>query len=155
MPLPGSPQLLRASITDITERKRAQTIMAGERDIFGRIAADAPLREVLEATVALVESISHDFIVTIRRLGQDGRGFVEVIGNRLPAALRAAEEQAAIDVRNGSSAAAVYLGRAVLVANVRTDPYWQRRRELAQQVGVAAAWALPIKAVAAGACSAR
>jgi diguanylate cyclase (GGDEF)-like protein/PAS domain S-box-containing protein len=40
----------------------------------------------------------------------------------------------------------VYLGRAVLVPNVRTDPYWQRRRELAQQVGIAAAWALPIKA---------
>ena len=150
MPLPGSPQLLRASITDITERKRAQTIMAGERDIFGRIAADAPLHEVLEATVALVESISHDFIVTVGRLGQDGRSFVEVIGNRLPVALRAAEEQAAIDVRNGSSAAAVYLGRAVLVPNVRTDPYWQRRRELAQQVGVAAAWALPIKAAGGG-----
>ena len=146
MPLAGSPNLVRASITDITERKRAQTIMAGERDIFGRIAADAPLREVLEATVTLVESISSDFIVTISRLGQEGRNFVEVIGERLPAALRAAEELAPIDVRNGSSAAAVYLGRAVLVANVRTDPYWQRRRELALQVGVVAAWALPIKA---------
>lgn len=146
MPLAGSPSLVRASITDITERKRAQTIMAGERDIFARIAADAPLREVLEATVTLVESISSDFIVTISRLGQEGRNFVEVIGERLPAALRAAEELAPIDVRNGSSAAAVYLGRAVLVANVRTDPYWQRRRELALQVGVAAAWALPIKA---------
>jgi len=146
MPLPGSPQLVRASITDITERKRAQTIMAGERDIFGRIAADAPLHEVLEATVALVESISHEFIVTVGRLSQDGRNFVEVIGSRLPVALRAAEEQAPIDVRNGSSAAAVYLGRAVLVPNVRTDPYWQRRRELAQQVGIAAAWSLPIKA---------
>ncbi len=146
MPLAGSPNLVRASITDITERKRAQTIMAGERDIFARIAADAPLREVLEATVTLVESISSDFIVTISRLGQEGRNFVEVIGERLPAALRAAEELAPIDVRNGSSAAAVYLSRAVLVANVRTDPYWQRRRELALQVGVAAAWALPIKA---------
>jgi diguanylate cyclase (GGDEF)-like protein/PAS domain S-box-containing protein len=146
MPLAGSPNLVRASITDITERKRAQTIMAGERDIFGRIAADAPLREVLEATVTLVESISSDFIVTISRLGQEGRNFVEVIGERLPAALRAAEELAPIDVRNGSSAAAVYLGRAVLVANVRLDPYWQRRRDMALQVGVAAAWALPIKA---------
>ncbi len=146
MPLAGSPNLVRASITDITERKRAQTIMAGERDIFGRIAADAPLREVLEATVTMVESISSDFIVTISRLGQEGRNFVEVIGERLPAALRAAEELAPIDVRNGSSAAAVYLGRAVLVANVRLDPYWQRRRDLALQVGVAAAWALPIKA---------
>ena len=146
MPLPGSPGLVRASLTDITERKRAQTIMAGERNIFERIAADAPLREVLEATVALVEASDSEHIVTIGRLGPDGRSFSEVIGSRLPAALRQAEEQTPIDVRNGSSAAAVYLGRPVLVANVRIDPHWQRRRELAASCGVAAAWSLPIKA---------
>jgi diguanylate cyclase (GGDEF)-like protein/PAS domain S-box-containing protein len=146
MPLPGAGDLVRASITDITDRKRAQTIMAGERNVFERIAADAPLREVLEATVGLVESICADFVVSIGRLGSDGRSFVEVIGARLPAELRAADEHTPIDVRNGSSAAAVYLGRAVLVGNVRTDPYWQRRRALAAAAGYNAAWAVPIKA---------
>jgi diguanylate cyclase (GGDEF)-like protein/PAS domain S-box-containing protein len=146
MPLSGAGELLRASITDITDRKRAQTIMAGERNVFERIAADAPLREVLEATVSLVEAICADFVVSIGRLGSDGRSFVEVIGSRLPPELRAAEEHTPIDVRNGSSAAAVYLGRAVLVGNVRTDPYWQRRRALAAAVGFTAAWAVPIKA---------
>ncbi len=146
MPLPGQGELVRASITDITDRKRAQTIMAGERNVFERIAADAPLREVLEATVSLVEAICADFVVSIGRLGSDGRSFVEVIGSRLSPELRAADEHTPIDVRNGSSAAAVYLGRAVLVGNVRTDPYWQRRRALAESAGFAAAWAVPIKA---------
>ena len=49
-------------------------------------------------------------------------------------------------MRNGSSAAAVYLGRTVLAGNVRTDPYWQRRREIALAAGYSAAWSLPIKA---------
>jgi len=80
-------------------------------------------------------------VVSIGRLGSDGRSFVEVIGARLPSQLREADEHTPIDVRNGSSAAAVYLGRAVLVGNVRTDPYWQRRRGLAAAVGVTAAWA--------------
>ncbi len=146
MPLPGAAGLVRASITDITERKRAQTIMAGERNVFERIAADAPLHEVLAATVTLAESICPDFVVSIGRLGHDGRSFVEVIGARLPEPLRAADQCTTIDVRNGSSAAAVYLGRAVLVGNVRTDPYWQRRRELALNAGFSAAWAVPIKA---------
>jgi diguanylate cyclase (GGDEF)-like protein/PAS domain S-box-containing protein len=146
MPLTGAAGLVRASITDITERKRAQTIMAGERNVFERIAADAPLQEVLAATVTLAESICSDFVVSIGRLGHDGRSFVEVIGARLPEALRVADKSTAIDVRNGSSAAAVYLGRAVLVGNVRTDPYWQRRRELALNAGFTAAWAVPIKA---------
>ncbi|MDE2221195.1 MAG: PAS domain S-box protein, partial [Gammaproteobacteria bacterium] len=146
MPLTGSAGLVRASITDITERKRAQTIMAGERNVFERIAADAPLQEVLAATVSLAEQICPDFVVSIGRLAHDGRSFVEVIGARLPEPLRAADEGIAIDVRNGSSAAAVYLGRAVLAGNVRTDPYWQRRRELALNAGFSAAWAMPIKA---------
>ena len=146
MSLPGSAGLVRASITDITERRRAQTILAGERNIFERIAADAPLREVLEATVGLAESICADYVVSIGRLGPDGKSFAEVIGARLPEALRSMDENTTIDVRNGSSAAAVYLGRAVLAGNVRTDPYWVRRRDLAAAAGFVAAWAVPIKA---------
>ena len=146
MPLPGASGLVRASITDITERIHVQGIIAGERNVFERIAADAPLGELLGATVALAESISSDFVVCISRLAADGKSFAEVYGARLPPALRAAEESTLIDVRNGSSAAAVYLGRPVLSGNVRNDPYWQRRRELALDAGFGAAWSLPIQA---------
>jgi diguanylate cyclase (GGDEF)-like protein/PAS domain S-box-containing protein len=146
MSLPGAADLVRASIADIADRKYAQAVMAGERNVFERIVADAPLGEILAATVALAEAINPDYVGSISRLGPDGKSFVEVIGARLPPALRAAEENTLIDVRNGSSAAAVYLGRAVLAGNVRTDPYWQRRREQALAAGYSAAWGLPIKA---------
>jgi diguanylate cyclase (GGDEF)-like protein/PAS domain S-box-containing protein len=148
--LPGAAGLVRASITDVTDRRRAQDIMAGERELFGRMAADAPLREVLESLVTLVSDVSGYPLVGLARLAPDGQSFAEVIGPRLPALLRDAEEQTTIDVRNGSSAAAVYLGRTVIVGNVRTDPYWQRQRDLAAQVGLAAAWAVPVKAAGGG-----
>ena len=144
--LPGSTGLLRVSLTDITDRKHAETILAGERDVFARIAADAPLADVLAATVALAEDSCGDCVVSIGRLAPDAQRFAEVIGARLPESWRTAELNAPIDVRNGSSAAAVYLGRAVLVGDVRTDPYWQRRRNLALAAGFSAAWAVPIKA---------
>ncbi len=146
MTLPGATGLLRVSLTDITDRKHAQVMLAGERDVFGRIAASAPLAEVLAATVSLAEDSCGDCVVSIGRLAPDGRRFAEVVSARLPDALRAAEESEPIDVRNGSSAAAVYLGRSVLVGDVRTDPYWQRRRHLALAAGFGAAWAVPIKA---------
>jgi len=146
MALPGATGLLRVSLADITDRKRAEAILSGERDVFARMAAEAPLAEVLTATVALAEESCGDCVASIGRLSHDGQRFAEVIGARLPAAWRAAEEGAPIDVRNGSSAAAVYLGRAVLVGEVRTDPYWQRRRQLAVEAGFSAAWAMPIKA---------
>src|SRR5450631_365465 len=63
----------------------------------------------------------------------------------MPARWCAVEERMPVDIRNGSSAAAVYLGRPVLVGDIERDPFWQRRRELALEAGFHAAWAVPIK----------
>jgi diguanylate cyclase (GGDEF)-like protein/PAS domain S-box-containing protein len=148
MPLPGSEGLVRASITDISARKRAETVTSGERDVFERIAADAPLAEVLASIAALVESVNSSYVAAISRLAADGQGFAEVVGPRLPPRMRAVEERTPIDMRSGSSAAAVYLGRAVLAADVATDPFWERRRELAAESGFRSAWSVPIHAAA-------
>jgi diguanylate cyclase (GGDEF)-like protein/PAS domain S-box-containing protein len=145
MALPGAGHLLRASITDIAARRRAERITAGERDVFERIAADSPLTEVLESIVDLIESISGSFTATIGLLAGDGQSFTEVVGRRIPPHWRKLEERLSVDIRNGSSAAAVYLGRHVLVADVERDAFWQRRRELALEAGFHAAWAVPIK----------
>jgi diguanylate cyclase (GGDEF)-like protein/PAS domain S-box-containing protein len=145
MALPGSNALLRASITNIAERRRAEKITAGERDVFERIAADAPLTLVLDSIVEIVESINSSFIGAISLVGADGQSFVSIAGRRLPVRWRNVEERLPIDIRNGSSAAAVYLGRNVLVADVGCDAYWQRRRELALDAGFRSAWSVPIK----------
>jgi diguanylate cyclase (GGDEF)-like protein/PAS domain S-box-containing protein len=145
MALPGAGGLLRASITDIRARRRAEKITAGERNVFERIAADAALSEVLDSIVALIESINGSFTAAISRLGPDGQSFVEVVCKRMPARWCAVEERLPVDIRNGSSAAAVYLGRPVLVGDIERDPFWQRRRELALEAGFHAAWAVPIK----------
>src|ERR1700686_3083070 len=145
MALPGASGLLRASITDIRARRRAEKITAGERNVFERIAADAALTEVLDSIVALIESINGSFTAAISRLGPDGQSFLEVVCKRMPTRWRAVEERLPVDIRNGSSAAAVYLGRPVLVGDIERDPFWQRRRELALEAGFHAAWAVPIK----------
>ncbi|MGA2365905.1 MAG: PAS domain S-box protein [Steroidobacteraceae bacterium] len=145
MELPGAAHLLRASITDIAARRRAERITAGERNVFERIAADAPLNEALESIADLIESISSSFTATINLLSGDSQSFAEVIGRRVPERWRALEKSMTIDIRNGSSAAAVYLGRNVMVADVAQDAFWQRRRELALEAGFQAAWAVPIK----------
>jgi diguanylate cyclase (GGDEF)-like protein/PAS domain S-box-containing protein len=148
MALPGASHLLRASITDVAARRRAERITAGERNVFERIAADAPLNEVLELIADLIESISGSFTVTVGLVSSDGQMFTEVIGRRIPPHWRKVEQRLAVDIRNGSSAAAVYLGRNVLVADIERDAFWQRRRELALEVGFHAAWAVPIKTAA-------
>jgi diguanylate cyclase (GGDEF)-like protein/PAS domain S-box-containing protein len=145
MEQPGAGHLLRASITDIAARRRAERITAGERNVFERITADAPLTEALESIADLIESISSSFTAAISLLGSDAQTFTEVIGRRIPEQWRALETRMTIDIRNGSSAAAVYLGRHVMVADIALDAFWQRRRELALEAGFHAAWAVPIK----------
>ncbi len=145
MAQPGAGHLLRASITDVAGRRRAERITSGERNVFERIAADASLAEVLESIADLIESISCSFTATIGLLAADGQSFTEIIGRRVPEHWRKLEQRLTVDIRNGSSAAAVYLGRHVLVADIEQDAFWQRRREFALEVGFRAAWAVPIK----------
>ncbi len=146
MALPGANELLRASLTDIAARRRAEKLTAGERDVFQRIAADADLSTVLGSITTLIESVNASFIASIGRLDVQAQYFVEVVGERLPSRWREIELGMPIDLRNGSSAAAVYLGRQVVVAEVARDPFWQRRRELALELGLQAAWSVPIQA---------
>jgi diguanylate cyclase (GGDEF)-like protein/PAS domain S-box-containing protein len=148
MALPGDRNLLRASITDVAVRRRAERITAGERNVFERLAADMPLGDVIESIVELIESISGGFIVSIGLVAADGQNFSEVIGRRIAPAWRRLEQSLGIDIRNGSSAAAVYLGRNVLVGDIERDAFWQRCREPALAAGLRAAWAVPVKTAA-------
>jgi len=138
MALPGAGGLLRASITDIRARRRAEKLTAGERDVFERIAADAALSEVLDSIVALIESINSSFTAAISRVGPDGQSFIEVVGKRMPARWRAVEERLPVDIRNGSRAAAVTIRAsarrsaclrcAAVRSKTRTRPSQRRAR---------------------------
>ncbi|HEX7417391.1 MAG TPA: PAS domain S-box protein, partial [Steroidobacteraceae bacterium] len=121
-------RLLRGSITDISDRKRADLIASGEREVFAKLAANDSLPSVLEAIARLIESVCPGHRGTVSVLAADGKAFAYVVAPLLPAAVRQILESASIDIRDGSCAAAVYLGRQVIVADIDKDPFWERRR---------------------------
>ncbi|HEV7632225.1 MAG TPA: EAL domain-containing protein [Steroidobacteraceae bacterium] len=139
-------RLIRGSITDISQRKRVELMALGEREVFERIAGNAPLERVLVSITRLIESLCRDNLCSVSVLSADSRSFSDVVAPRLPDRLRAILNRTAVDIRNGSCAAAVYLGRQVLVADVATDPCWQQRRDAALEEGLRAVWSSPIKA---------
>ena len=53
----GAKPLVRASITDISERKRAEIIMENERAFFALLASNAGLPAVLDVISALVQAV--------------------------------------------------------------------------------------------------
>jgi diguanylate cyclase (GGDEF)-like protein/PAS domain S-box-containing protein len=145
--LPSSNRrLIRASITDITERKRGDAIAAGERRVFEKIAANAPLLSVLEAIAGVIERVIEGSYCAINLLDKEGQVVRFGVAPRLPREFVAAMDHAPVGIRFGSCAAAVYLSRQVTVADIETDALWEYRREAARHAGLSAAWSAPIVA---------
>src|SRR5271170_50970 len=145
--LPSSNRrLIRASITDITERKRSEAIAAGERRVFEKIAANAPLSSVLEAICEVIERVMAGAFCAINLFDEERQVLSYGVAPSLPRGFVAAMDLAPVGIRFGSCSAAVYLSRQVTVADIETDAFWEFRREAAQQAGLRAAWASPILA---------
>jgi diguanylate cyclase (GGDEF)-like protein/PAS domain S-box-containing protein len=131
----------RAGDSELTER-----VALAERAVFEQLTGNAPLAEILASITRFIESVGVGTICSISVLAAEGLHFSYLVSPRLPYRLVAALEQCAVDIRNGSCAASVYLGRQVLVADIGTDPFWEQPRAHALQVGLRAAWSTPIKA---------
>src|SRR6202034_3950999 len=58
----------------------------------------------------------------------------------------AAMDNVPIGIRYGSCAAAVYLARHIIVADIESDALWEFRRDAAQHASLRAAWSTPILA---------
>ena len=69
-----------------------------------------------------------------------------IAGQRLPHNFRKAIEQVEVGPRNGSCAAAIFLQRQVVVAEIARDALWEHLRAPALTAGIRACWSTPIRA---------
>jgi diguanylate cyclase (GGDEF)-like protein/PAS domain S-box-containing protein len=139
-------RLVRGSITDITDRKRAEWLTAGERRVFERLAANVDLRITLEAITEVVERVSPECLCAIRLLDEQGTKLHLCAGPRMPAGYVQAMEGVEVAARNGSCAAAVYLQRQVIVADLARDALWDGVRDAALAAQLRACWSTLIYA---------
>src|SRR4029077_7107513 len=142
----GNRRLVRGSIADISARKRAERMAAAEHKVFEQVTRNAPLHEVLASITRLIESGCAGTVSSVSVLAEDRQAFSYMVAPLFADGLRLALERASIRIRNGSCAAAVYLDRQVLVADLGKDPFWLERREAALGAGVRASCSTPIRA---------
>jgi len=133
-------------IRDITERHLAEVAMRGERRVFEKIAANAPLSAALDAICEVIERVMPDGHCAISLLEQERQVLSFGVAPSLPRRFVAALDFAPIGIGYGSCAAAVYMGRQVTVADIESDALWEFRREAAREAELQAAWSLPIMA---------
>ena len=145
--LPSSGRrLIRGSITDITERKRGEMLATGDRRVFERITSNAELTATLEAITETAEKVTPDASCTVSIYEAETNTLLHVAGMRLPQNYLEAKRRLQIGPRNGSCAAAIFLHRQVIVAEITRDALWEHLRAPAVEAGLRACWSTPVRA---------
>jgi PAS domain S-box-containing protein len=138
----GGPRQLRSVLVDITDRKRAEAMLAGEREILGLIATGAPLAGVLGALCRMIESLREDLLASV--LLVDGGRLRPGAAPSLPRPCLAALDGIAIGPAAASCGTAAYRKEPVVVSDIAADPLWAEHRALVLPHGLRACWSSPI-----------
>jgi diguanylate cyclase (GGDEF)-like protein len=133
-----------ATHEDVTERKRADALREEQAKILEMIAVSAPLENVLDRLVRLIESQMAGIYGSILLLDAEGLHLRHGAAPHLPKAYIDAVDGMRIGPRAGSCGAAAYRRETIIVADTAADPLWRDYRELAASNGLRSCWSTPI-----------
>jgi len=140
----GRTVLVRGTVLDITERKRQEQQLEGERRVLQAIASDEPLKQVLELLCEVVEQQAPAMVCAVRLLDEDQRHLRYIAAPHLPSPFMRACEVVAVGPGAGSCGSAVHVRRQIISTDIARDVLWLDVRELALRHGLLACWSTPI-----------
>ena len=129
---------------DITERKRADALRDGQAQVLHMIAQSAPLGDVLDHLMRLVESQLAGIFGSVLLLDEDGNHLRHGAAPSLAEAYTKAIDGARIGPKVGSCGTAAYRREAVIVDDILSDPLWADFKDLAAAYGLRSCWSTPI-----------
>jgi PAS domain S-box-containing protein len=132
------------AVTDISDRKRAEVLLAGEKRLLEMVARGETLSQILDSLCRLVEEQASDVIASVLLLDSNGKQLWHGGAPSLPKAYNDAIHGAFIGPSEGSCGTAAYLRKQVIVSDIALDPLWSAYRELALAYSLRACWSTPI-----------
>ena len=129
---------------DITERKRSEALIHGQKQVLEMIALGASLRETLAALAGVIETHSPEMICSVLLLAEDGAHLRHGAGPSLPEAYNRAIDGVPIGPKAGSCGTAAFRREPVFVEDIANDPLWADYRGLALPLGLRACWSTPV-----------
>lgn len=128
--------------TDSNPKEAA--FQAGQSRVLKMIAADAPLSEILNSLVLLIEAQSPGMLCSVLLLSPDGNHILHGAAPSLAPHYVKAIDGSPIGPKHGSCGTAMYRGKPVVVTDIFEDPLWEDYRELANGTNLRACWSTPI-----------
>jgi PAS domain S-box-containing protein len=132
------------SAADISERKRAEVLLAGEKRLLEMIARGDSRKLILEGACLLVEELASGSLCSILLLDPSANCLRHGAAPSLPRTYTEAIDGAVIGPSVGSCGTAAYRAEPVIVSDIATDPLWADFRDLASAHELRACWSTPI-----------
>jgi diguanylate cyclase (GGDEF)-like protein len=129
---------------EIAERKQAETLRRGQNHMLEMIAAGAPMEEVLQRLILLIESQCPGMVGSVLLLDADEVHVRHGAAPSLPIGYIQAIDGSSIGPQTGSCGTAMFMRKAVIVSDIMQDPLWQDYRHIAGKYGLRACWSTPI-----------
>jgi PAS domain S-box-containing protein len=131
--------------SDIEERRRAESLIAGQGYLLERIAAGEDLAQTLDSIVRFAEAHGSGLVASLMTLDQVGDHLRLASGPSLPPEYRSASAVVPVGPAHGSCGTAAHRRAPVVVTEIATDPLWDWPiREVALAAGLRACWSVPI-----------
>ncbi|OLB60849.1 MAG: hypothetical protein AUI11_12160 [Acidobacteria bacterium 13_2_20CM_2_66_4] len=132
------------AVMDLTERKRDEMLLAGEKQLLEMIARGDPRAVILNALCRLVEKLANGSLSSILLFDPDAGCLRHGAAPSLPPSYVEAIDGTVIGPRVGSCGTAAYRRESIVVSDIATDPLWTDFRDLALAHGLRACWSTPI-----------
>jgi PAS domain S-box-containing protein len=136
----------QAILRDISERKRSEALLAGEKRLLEMIATGVGLKEILNTLCLIIEEQRAGTLASVLLLNADGVHLECIAGPSLPKEWARQMENLPIGPCAGSCGTAAYRGSPVIVSDIATDPLWDvpEHRTSALKHGLRASWSNPV-----------
>jgi len=136
----------QAILRDISERKRSEALLAGEKRLLEMIATGVGLKEILNTLCLIIEEQRAGTLASVLLLNADGVHLDCIAGPSLPEEWAQQMENLPIGPCAGSCGTAAYRGSPVIVSDIATDQLWDvpEHRSSALKHGLRASWSNPV-----------
>ncbi len=131
-------------VRDITERKRTQEILAGEKEVMEMLATGSSLKEILHKIALNYESLCPNTICSILLLNKEKTALIHGAAPSLPEAYYNSVNRVDIGPECSSCGTAVFRKERVIVADIASDPLWAKFCEVPLRYGLKSCWSSPI-----------